>query len=309
LNKPLPAPDVWRLNPRPAGTIRWSKVAPQLALTPAVLVTLIAFVGAVGWTIYLSFTISKRFPDYTLTGLKQYFRLFNDELWTKSLENMVVLGLGSLASIVFGFILAALINKEIRGEGIFRTVFLYPLAVSLIVTGIVWRWLFNPAVGVENFFHSIGWNWVHFNWLASPQTVMNGIILASVWQSTGFYMALMLAGLKGINPEIWKAAKLDGVAFWRVYLEIIIPMMKLTFLTCVILLSIGVVKAYDIVVAMTNGGPGGSSFVPAYFAINAYWQKENLGYASAAASIMLLITALLFSPFLLLVLFRRRSST
>ena len=271
--------------------------------------TLIAFVGAVGWTIYLSFTTSKRFPDYTLAGLKQYFRLFNDELWTKSLENMLVLGLGSLASIVFGFILAALINKEVRGEGIFRTVFLYPLAVSLIVTGIVWRWLFNPAVGVENFFHSIGWNWVHFNWLASPQTVMNGIILASVWQSTGFYMALMLAGLKGINPEIWKAAKLDGVAFWRVYLEIIIPMMKLTFLTCVILLSIGVVKAYDIVVAMTNGGPGGSSFVPAYFAINAYWQKENLGYASAAASIMLLITALLFSPFLLFVLFRRRSST
>ena len=278
-------------------------------MTPAVLVTLIAFVGAVGWTIYLSFTTSKRFPDYTLAGLKQYFRLFNDELWTKSLENMLVLGLGSLASIVFGFILAALINKEIRGEGIFRTVFLYPLAVSLIVTGIVWRWLFNPAVGVENFFHSIGWNWVHFNWLASPQTVMNGIILASVWQSTGFYMALMLAGLKGINPEIWKAAKLDGVAFWRVYLEIIIPMMKLTFLTCVILLSIGVVKAYDIVVAMTNGGPGGSSFVPAYFAINAYWQKENLGYASAAASIMLLITALLFSPFLLFVRFRRRNST
>ena len=288
--------------------IRWSKVAPQLALTPAVLVTLVAFVGAVGWTIYLSFTSSKRFPDYTLAGLKQYFRLFSDELWTKSLENMVVLGLGSLASIVLGFILAALINKEIRGEGIFRTVFLYPLAVSLIVTGIVWRWLFNPSVGVENFFHSIGWNWVHFNWLASPQTVMNGIILASVWQSTGFYMALMLAGLKGINPEIWKAAKLDGVSFWRVYLEIIIPMMKLTFLTCVILLSIGVVKAYDIVVAMTNGGPGGSSFVPAYFAINAYWQKENLGYASAAAGIMLLITVLLFSPFLLLILFRRRSS-
>jgi glucose/mannose transport system permease protein len=272
-------------------------------------VTLVAFVGAVGWTVYLSFTNSKRFPDYALVGWKQYFRLFGDELWVRSLENMVVLGLGSLASIIFGFVLAALINKEIRGEGVFRTVFLYPLAVSLIVTGIVWRWLFNPSAGIENFFHSIGWDWLRFNWLASPQTVMNGIILASVWQSTGFFMALMLAGLKGINPEIWKAAKLDGVSFWRVYLEIIIPMMKLTFLTCVILLSIGVVKAYDIVVAMTNGGPGGSSFVPAYFAINAYWQKENLGYASAAATIMLAITALLFSPFLLSVLFRRRNPT
>ncbi|MBV8351740.1 MAG: sugar ABC transporter permease [Verrucomicrobia bacterium] len=303
------APNTWRSKVPTPLVVRWSKVAPQLALIPAVLVTLTAFAGAVGWTIYLSFTNTKRFPDYALVGWKQYFRLFNDELWIRSIQNMVILGLGSLASIVLGFILAALIDKEVRGEGIFRTVFLYPLAVSLIVTGIVWRWLFNPSVGVENFFHSIGWNWLHFNWLASPGTVMNGIILASVWQSTGFFMALMLAGLKGINPEIWKAAKLDGVSFWRVYLEIIIPMMKLTFLTCVILLSIGVVKAYDIVVAMTNGGPGGSSFVPAYFAVNAYWQKENLGYASAAATIMLVITALLFAPFLLFVLFRRRNAT
>ena len=288
--------------------IRWSRVAPQVALMPAVAVTLTAFAGAVLWTIYLSFTNSKRFPDYAMTGMKQYFRLFNDELWIRSLQNMLILGVGSLASIVLGFILAALIDREVRGEGIFRTVFLYPLAVSLIVIGIVWRWLFNPSVGVESFFHSIGWNWVHFNWLASPQTVMYGIILASVWQSTGFFMALMLAGLKGINPEIWRAAKLDGVSFWRLYFEIIIPMMKLTFVTCVILLSIGVVKAYDIVVAMTNGGPGGSSFVPAYFAINAYWLKENLGYASAAATMMLLFTVVLFLPFLLSAVVRRRNA-
>lgn len=288
--------------------IRWSRVAPQVALMPAVAVTLTAFAGAVLWTIYISFTNSKRFPDYAMTGMKQYFRLFNDELWIRSLQNMLILGVGSLASIVLGFILAALIDREVRGEGIFRTVFLYPLAVSLIVTGLVWRWLFNPSVGVESFFHSIGWNWVHFNWLASPQTVMYGIILASVWQSTGFFMALMLAGLKGINPEIWRAAKLDGVSFWRLYFEIIIPMMKLTFVTCVILLSIGVVKAYDIVVAMTNGGPGGSSFVPAYFAINAYWLKENLGYASAAATMMLLFTVVLFLPFLLSAVVRRRNA-
>ena len=288
--------------------IRWSRVAPQVALMPAVAVTLTAFAGAVLWTIYISFTNSKRFPDYAMTGMKQYFRLFNDELWIRSLQNMLILGVGSLASIVLGFILAALIDREVRGEGIFRTVFLYPLAVSLIVIGIVWRWLFNPSVGVESFFHSIGWNWVHFNWLASPQTVMYGIVLASVWQSTGFFMALMLAGLKGINPEIWRAAKLDGVSFWRLYFEIIIPMMKLTFVTCVILLSIGVVKAYDIVVAMTNGGPGGSSFVPAYFAINAYWLKENLGYASAAATMMLLFTVVLFLPFLLSAVVRRRNA-
>jgi glucose/mannose transport system permease protein len=218
------------------------------------------------------------------------------------------LGIGSLLSIFIGFLLAALIDKDVRGGSFFRTIFLYPLAVSLIVTGIVWKWLFNPTLGVEEFFRSIGWTGIHFNWLASPQSVMFGVILASVWQSMGFYMALMLAGLKGINVEIWRAARLDGVPFWRLYLEIIIPMMKLTFLTSILLLSIGVVKAYDIIVAMTDGGPGGSSYLPAFFTIRAYWVKNNLGYSSAAATIMLLVTFLLFLPFALVPAIRRRNA-
>jgi glucose/mannose transport system permease protein len=279
--------------------VKWSKVAPQLALAPAVLVALVAFFGAICWTVWLSFTKSRQFPDYTIVGWKQYYRLFHDEAWLVSLKNMIVLGVGSLLSIVLGFILAAMIDKEVRGEGIFRTIFLYPLAVSLIVTGLVWQWLFNPGLGIENFLHELGWTSAHFNWLASGDTVMFGIILASVWQSTGFFMALMLSGLKSINTEIWQAARLDGVPFWRTYLEVIIPMMKLTFLTCVILLSIGVVKAYDIIVAMTNGGPGNASYVPGYFVVYAYWQKQNLGYAAAAATIMLIVVAAFFLPFLL----------
>ena len=218
---------------------------------------------------------------------------------------MVILGVGSLLAIVLGFILAALIDREVAGKAIFRTLFLYPLAVSLIVTGIAWRWLFNPTMGIQNFLHTHGLTFINFNWLAAPETVMYGIILGVVWQSTGFYMALMLAGLKSINIEIWQAAKVDGVPFWRLYFEVIIPMMKLTFLTAILLLSIGVVKAYDIVVAMTNGGPGGNSYVPAYFTIQAYWVKRNLGFASSAATIMLLMTFLLFLPF---VLFRRRAA-
>lgn len=285
--------------------VKWSRVAPQIALTPSLAVTLTAFVGAILWSVYLSFSRSRRFPDYEFAGFRQYHRLFNDDAWAISLKNMVILGVGSLLAIVVGFLLAALIDREVAGKGFFRTIFLYPLAVSLIVTGIIWKWLFNPTLGIEHFLHSIGWESASFNWLASPETVMYGIILGVVWQSTGFYMALMLAGLKSINTEIWQAARLDGVPFWRLYLEVIIPMMKLTFVTAVLLLSIGVVKAYDIVVAMTNGGPGGSSYVPAYFAIQAYWVKQNLGFASAAATIMLLLTALLFLPF---IVFRRRAA-
>jgi glucose/mannose transport system permease protein len=289
--------------------IRWSRVTPHLAVAPAALLTLVFFIGSIGWTVYLSFTASRRFPDYELVGWKQYWRLFHDASWLLSLQNLVIFALGSLLSIVVGFILAALIDKEVHGEGIFRTVFLYPLAVSLIVTGLVWRWLFNPSLGIENVLHSLGWQSASFNWLASQDTVMFGVILAAVWQSTGFFMALMLSGLKSINTEIWQAARLDGVPFWRLYIEVIIPMMKLTFLTCIILLCIGVVKAYDIIVAMTNAGPGGASVMPAYFVIDAYWQKQNLGFASAGATVMLLTTLVLFLPLVIITAIRQRNAT
>jgi glucose/mannose transport system permease protein len=289
--------------------IRWSRVVPQMALAPAVTVTLVAFVGSILWTIYLSFTRSRRLPDYAINPEewgRNYLRLFRDTGWIISLQNLVVLGLGSALAIVLGFILAAMIDKEKRGESIFRTVFLYPLAVSLIVTGAAWRWMFNPTYGVEAVLHGIGWTWVNFSWLASPDTAMYGIILAAIWQGSGFYMALMLAGLKSINSEIWSAAKLDGVPFWRLYGEIIIPMMKFTFITCAILLSLGVIKAYDLVVAMTGGGPGQSTYVPAYFTIQALSSSGNLGYAAAAATMMLVITAIVFLPLVLLMVWQRR---
>lgn len=292
-------------------TFRWSRWSPQLALLPAGLVTLVAFVGAILWTVYLSLTRSRRLPEYAIDWSewgRQYQRLFNDDAWLISLQNLIVLGLGSALAIVFGFILAAMIDREKRGESIFRTVFLYPLAISLIVTGAAWRWMFNPELGVEHFIHSIGLTWVNASWLARPETAMYGVILASVWQSAGFYMALMLAGLKSINSEIWSAARLDGVGLFRLYTEIIIPMMKFTFVTCAILLSLGVIKAYDVIVAMTNGGPGQSTYVPAYFTIQALSAKGNLGFASAAAVLMLLLTAVIFLPLVLLTAWQQRRS-
>ena len=280
--------------------VKMSWLAPRVALVPALAVTFVAFFLSIVWTIYMSFTASRRLPDYGIDFSewgRQYNRLFNDGAWATSLKNLVILGVGSTLAIAFGFLLAVLVNREKHGEGIFRTIFLYPLAVSLVVTGLVWRWMMNPGLGIENFLHQLGWHDASFNWLDRPaDTAMYGIILAQIWQSTGFYMALMLAGLKSINTEIWSAARLDGVSSWRLYIEIIIPMMRFTFLTCAILLSLGVVKAYDIVVAMTNGGPGQSTWTPAYFTINAYSIRSNIGFASAAAVIMLLITLVIFLP-------------
>lgn len=288
---------------------RWSRITPQLALLPAVGITLVAFLGSIGWTVLMSFTRSRRLPEYTIdmdNPFRQYIRLFADAGWNISVSNLVVLALGSALAIVVGFLLAALIERERRGEDFFRTVFLYPLAVSLIVTGVAWRWMFNPQYGIEHVLRGLGWESASFNWLSDPQTAMYSIIIASIWQSSGFYMALMLAGLKGINTEIWSAARIDGVSLWRVYLEIIIPMMRFTFLTCAILLSLGVIKAFDIVLAMTNGGPGQSTWVPAYFTINAMSAKGNLGFASAAASMMLLITLVVFLPLVALTAWQQR---
>ncbi len=289
--------------------VRWRLIAPRLALLPALAITLVAFAGAIGWTMLILMTRSRRFPEYAIdveTWSRQYGRLFRDGAWATSLQNVMVLALGSALAIALGFVLAAMIEREQRGEGWFRTVFLYPLAVSFIVTGIVWRWMFNPDLGIENFLHQLGWASANFNWLADPRTAMYGIILASIWHGLGFYMALMLAGLKSINSEIWSAARLDGVSFWRLYIEIIIPMLKFTFLTCAILLSLGVVKTYDIVLAMTNGGPGTSTWTPAYFVMNAYATRGNIGYALAAAVIMLLITVVIFLPMALLTAWQAR---
>jgi glucose/mannose transport system permease protein len=282
--------------------LRMSWLSPRVALAPAVVVTFVAFFLSILWTIYISFTRSRRLPEYEINFAewgRQYNRLFNDGAWATSLNNLLILGIGSALAIAFGFLLAVLVNREKHGEGVFRTIFLYPLAVSLVVTGLVWRWMMNPGLGIENFLHEIGFKDASFNWLAAPQTAMYGIILAQIWQSTGFYMALTLAGLKSINTEIWSAARLDGVSVWRLYFEIIIPMMKFTFLTCAILLSLGVVKAFDIVVAMTNGGPGQSTWTPAYYTINAYSIRSNAGFASAAAVVMLGITLVIFLPIVL----------
>jgi glucose/mannose transport system permease protein len=282
--------------------VRWSWASPRLALIPALATTAVAFFGAICWTIWISFTSSRRFPDYTINledWARQYHRLFRDGAWQTALQNVLILAIGSALAIVFGFILAAMIEREQHGEGFFRTLFLYPLAVSFIVTGIVWRWMFNPDLGIQNFLRGLGWEGATFNWLSHPQTAMYGIILASIWHGLGFYMALMLAGLKSINTEIWSAARLDGVSFWRLYIEIIIPMLKFTFLTCAILLSLGVVKTYDIVLAMTGGGPGTSTWTPAYFVVNSYAARGNIAFASSAAVMMLLMTALLFLPLVL----------
>ena len=191
----------------------------------------------------------------------------------------------------------------------FRTIYLYPMAISLIITGLVWQWLFNPTLGLQQFVRDLGARDFVFNWVADPQKVMYALIIASVWQSTGFYMVLCSAGLKGIDHEVWQASRIDGIPKYRMYLEVIIPMMSFTFLTSLVLLSIGAVKAYDIIVAMTNGGPGGHSVLPSYYIVDMYINRRFIALGAAGSTILLLIVVafLVALPLINLGLRRRRA--
>jgi glucose/mannose transport system permease protein len=278
--------------------VRWQRFfhvnAPTLAVVPVFLIALCFYFGSTIWSVVMSFTASKIFPDMTFVGLRQYARLLNDSLWFLSLQNLALFALGSLFSLVLGFVLAVLLDNNTAGEGFFRTVYLYPMAVSLIITGLVWQWLFNPGLGLQQFFRDLGLKDFVFNWIGEKDKVMYAIILAAVWQSTGFYMVLCSAGLKGIDGEVWQASRIDGISKARMYWEVIIPMMKFTFITSFVLLSIGAVKAYDIIVAMTNGGPGGHSVMPSYYIVDMYTNRRFIALGAAGSTVLLMIVAAFF---------------
>jgi len=285
------------------------KHAATIAALPVLGAALVFYLGSTLWSVIMSFTASKIFPDMTFVGLRQYLRLFKDSLWALSLHNLAIFALGSLLSLVLGFFLAVLLEGDVPGAGIFRTIYLYPMAISLIITGLVWQWLFNPTLGLQQFVRDLGARDFVFNWVADPQKVMYALIVASVWQSTGFYMVLCSAGLKGIDHEVWQASRIDGIPKYRMYLEVIIPMMSFTFLTSLVLLSIGAVKAYDIIVAMTNGGPGGHSVLPSYYIVDMYINRRFIALGAAGSTVLLLIVVafLVALPLINLGLRRRRA--
>ncbi|HTO21727.1 MAG TPA: sugar ABC transporter permease [Spirochaetia bacterium] len=295
--------------PRGARRTRFiHKYAAYIAVVPVLLVAFGFYFGSTVWSMVMSLTASRVFPDLTFVGFRQYVRLFHDDVWVLSLQNLLIFVLGSVGSLVLGFLLAVLLDGKTMGERVFRTIYLYPLAISLIITGLVWQWLFNPSMGLQQFFRDLGLKDFDFNWVGSKSKVMYAIIMAAVWQSAGFYMVLSSSGIKGIDSEIWQASRVDGIPKLRMYVEVIIPMMKFTFLTAFVLLSIGAVKAYDIIVAMTNGGPGGHSELPSYYIVDMYMYRHNIAVGASGSTILLLLVAACMLPFGIvnLVLRRRR---
>lgn len=271
---------------------------PYAALLPMALTVVVAYLGTVLWTVRTSLTASRTFASDKFIGLAQYTRLFDNERWTHSLHNLALYGvLFIVACLLIGFLLAVFIDQNVTGEGVLRTVFLYPYAMSFVATGLAWQWLLTPGAGIDGAIARMGFPGFSFDWIVDQDMAIYTIVIATVWQSAGLVMALMLAGLRGIDGEIWKAARLDGIPAWRVYLSIVLPMLWPTVATVFLLLATSVVKLFDAVVAMTQGGPGTASEVPAKFIMDHLFLRSNIGLASAAAVMLLAPVVALLAPY------------
>ena len=269
----------------------------KIAAIPMILTALVIFVGCTTWTIVHSFTKSKLLPNTRWVGFDQYERLFSQNRWLISIENIAIYGICTLIfSLVIGFVLAAMLDQKIRFEDTFRTIFLYPFALSFIVTGLVWQWLLNPEFGIQSIVRSLGWETFTFDPLFDADLVIYGVLIAGLWQGTGLIMCLMLAGLRGIDDDIWKAARVDGIPMWKTYIFIVIPMMRPVFITTLVIIAAGIVKVYDLVVAQTSGGPGIASEVPAKYVYDYMFQNQNLGQGFAASTVMLVTVLIILIP-------------
>jgi glucose/mannose transport system permease protein len=223
---------------------------------------------------------------------------------------MLIFGGGYIGGcLLLGYLLAIAIDQRVRGEGVYRTFFLFPHALSYIVTGALWQWYLNPTLGLQKFVRDLGWESFGFSIISSRDYAIYAIVLAAVWHGAGIVMVLLLAGLRGVDEDIWRATRVEGIPRWLTYLRIILPMLAPAFATAIVLLGAGVVKNYDLVVAMTGGGPGIATQVPATFVMQNLFERGSIGVAASAATTMLVSVLCVAAPFLYWQSWRRRDGS
>jgi len=278
----------------------WAQeLLPKLVLAPSLAAILIFVYGFILFTGYLSFSDSKLLPSYDLIGFVNYEKLFGLRHWSTALTNLGIFGgLYILFCTVFGLLLAIFLDQKIRGEGVLRPIYLYPMALSFIVTGTAWKWFLDPGIGVEQIVQNAGFESFSFNWIKDREMAIYCVVIAAVWQSTGFVMAMFLAGLRGIDNEILKAAQIDGASAPKLYRRIIIPQLRPAFLSAFVVLAHMAIKSYDLVIALTNGGPGRATELPATFMYSYTFTRNQMGVGAASAMIMLMMIAAVIVPYL-----------
>ena len=272
---------------------------PKLVLSPSLAAVLVFVYGFIAYSIYLSFTDSKMLPSNELVGWENYGTLWGLSAWHTALVNLAVFAsLYIVICTAIGLVLAIFLDQKIRGEGVLRPIYLYPMALSFIVTGTAWKWLLDPGIGLEHTFHLWGWESFHFGWIKDRDFAIYTVVLAAVWQTSGFVMAMFLAGLRGIDNEILKAAQIDGASNWNLYRRIVIPLLRPAFLSAFVILSHLAIKSYDLVIALTGGGPGRATELPATFMYSYTFTRNQMGVGAASAVIMLMTIAAIMVPYL-----------
>ena len=279
---------------------------PRLVLAPSLLLVLVFVYGFNLWTLFLSFTNSKAFPTTNLIGFTNYVRLWNwtfetdpPSNWYTALVNMGLFGGLYIFSCLFlGLLLAILLDQKIRGEGILRPIYLYPLALSFIVTGTAWKLFLDPRIGLENALHDWGWTSFHFDWVVDPKMMIYCVAIAGIWQSSGFVMAMFLAGLRGVDGEILKAAQIDGASTYQTYRRIVIPIIRPVFFSALIVLAHMAIKSYDLVLSVTGKNPGGAAELPSTFMYSYTFTRNQMAIGSASAVIMLMTIAAIMVPYI-----------
>ena len=244
-------------------------------------------------------TKSTFLPSHEFIGLKNFQMLFEEHRWWVAYSNMFIFGfLYLMGCICLGIFLAILLDRLTKGEALFRTIFLYPMSLSLIITGLAWQWILNPTSGIQYLVRGVGYENFKFNWLVSVDYAIYTVAFAAIWNGSGIIMILFLAGIKSTDEEIWAAAKIDNIPIWRVYFNIILPQLRATFLTAIMLLGFQVVRSFDVVVALTNGGPGYASDVPARYVFEYFFTRGQIGQGAAGAVVMVLTMIIIIVPYL-----------
>jgi glucose/mannose transport system permease protein len=273
---------------------------PQLTLLPSLVLVAVSVYGFIALTFVISLTRSRMLPRFDRwEGFDNYARVWSHPRWEVAVENFAIFGLLYIGgTLVIGLGLAILLDQKIRAEGALRTIYLYPMALSFIVTGVAWQWLMSPDLGLQHAFRTWGWESFSFDWITRSEMAIYCVVIAGAWQASGFVMALFLAALRGINTEIISAARMDGASGPAIYWHIIIPALRPAFLTAIVVQGHLAIKSYDLVVALTRGGPGFATELPSTFMYEFTFSRNEMAMGAASAVMMLVLLTVLIVPYL-----------
>jgi len=293
---------------RPSLGARLSRRTPQLVLIPTLAAAFVYVVVFSIWTLWISVSQSTLLPNMAYGGFGEYAALWQSKRWIVAYQNLFLFGaLYVLGSLFVGTLLAILIDQRVRFESVWRTIFLYPLAISFIVTGTVWRWIFHPQTGVERALNDMGWLSANFDWITDRDMALYVVVFTGIWHASGFAMALILAGLRSVDGDLIKAAQIDGASMPRIYRKVVLPTIWPIFVAVTVVLLQFAIKTYDLVVALTQGGPGVATTVPAIVVYDLMFERGQIAQGAAAAVMILAALAIVLVPYVVWMNWRNRT--